>query len=95
MTITLTPHAEELLQKRLEGGGFSDAGEVIQRALESLEAEESWFEANKQDIQAKIARGLEQLDRGEGIPGSESRARLQKKKADWLAGQNKLQQRTK
>jgi predicted transcriptional regulator len=37
---------------------------------------------------ARIERGIAQLDRGEGIPGEELRARLEKRKAAWLAEQN-------
>jgi hypothetical protein len=31
-----------------------------------------------------IGEGLAQLDRGEGVPGDVSRARLQEKKAVWI-----------
>jgi hypothetical protein len=39
------------------------------------------------DIHEQIGLGLAQLDRGEGIPGDQSRARLQDKKAAWLTQQ--------
>ena len=73
------------MQKRLATGAFASAEEVFRRALEILDAEESWTEEDRQALNAKIARGLEQLDRGEGIQGEEARARLQKRKAAWLA----------
>jgi hypothetical protein len=48
-----------------------------------------WFEEellpeSPEDIHEQIGLGLAQLDRGEGIPGDQSRARLQDKKAAWL-----------
>jgi hypothetical protein len=39
---------------------------------------------DKDAIHQEIGRGLAELDRGEGIPGDVSRARLHEKKADWL-----------
>jgi hypothetical protein len=48
-----------------------------------------WFEEellpqSPEEIHEQIGLGLAQLDRGEGIPGDQSRARLQDKKAAWL-----------
>ena len=43
------------------------------------------FQENKEAINAKIERGLAQLDRGEGLPGDQLRARLAADKAAWLA----------
>ena len=37
-----------------------------------------------ESVDAKIERGLAQLDRGEGIPGEQLRARLQADRAAWL-----------
>jgi hypothetical protein len=36
--------------------------------LETQEEQDRWLAENHQTIQAKIKRGIEQLDRGEGIP---------------------------
>jgi len=38
------------------------AEEVFRRALEILDAEENWTEEERKALNAKIARGLEQLD---------------------------------
>ncbi len=43
------------------------------------------FQENKEAINAKIERGLAQLDRGEGIPGDQLSTRLEADKAAWLA----------
>ena len=48
-----------------------------------------WFEdelapEGPQEIHEQIGLALARLDRGEGIPGDQSRARLQDKKAAWL-----------
>ena len=77
------PTSEALIEKRLASGAYSSAEEVVRRALELLDAEESWTDEERDALYAKITRGLEQLDRGEGIPGEEARRRLQKQKAAW------------
>jgi Arc/MetJ-type ribon-helix-helix transcriptional regulator len=84
MIIELRPEDEELIQKRLDSGAFASVEEIIHRALETLDADETWLQENKRIINDKIERGLAELDRSEGISGEESRARLQEKKAAWL-----------
>jgi len=84
MIIELRPEDEELIRKRLASGAFASAQEIIHWALETLDADEASLLENRDSINAKIARGLAELDRGEGISGEESRARLQEKKAAWL-----------
>ncbi|HUI80728.1 MAG TPA: hypothetical protein VLY24_22540 [Bryobacteraceae bacterium] len=84
MTIQLTPEDEKLIQKRLQSGAFRNAEEVIHDALASQDAEAEWLAEDKAAINEKVARGLAQLDRGEGIPGDEARLQLQQRKAEWL-----------
>ncbi len=38
------------------------------KALEMLHSTDQWLLENRAAIDAKIRRGIEQLDRGEGIP---------------------------
>jgi antitoxin ParD1/3/4 len=85
MKIELKPEDEQLIQKRLQSGAFHTIDEVIHDALTSQNAEEDWLQKNKEAINSKIARGLAQLDSGEGISGDLARARLQERKAAWLA----------
>lgn len=83
MTIQLPPEDEKLIQLRLQSGVFRSAEEVIHDALASQEVEASWLLDNASAIDEKIARGVAQLDRGEGIPGDVARTHLQQRKADW------------
>src|SRR5690349_14059700 len=85
MTINLEPEDEELIQKRLQTGAFGSPREVIHRALESLDAEESWLQENKGAINEKIERGLAQFERGEGLTQEDSLAQLEARKAAWRA----------
>ena len=85
MKIELTPEDERVVQQRLRDGTFRSAEEVIHDALASQEAETAWFRENQDAVDAKIRRGIEQLERGEGIPGDIARVRLQQRKHDWQA----------
>ena len=42
--------------------------EVLLRLLETQEEQDRWLLENREAINAKIRRGIEQLERGEGIP---------------------------
>jgi antitoxin ParD1/3/4 len=81
MKIELKPEDEQLIQKRLQSGAFHTVDEVIHDALSSQDAEEEWLQENRSMIEAKIARGLAQLDSGEAVSGDLARARLQERKA--------------
>lgn len=84
MTIRLTPEDEKLIQSRLQSGVFQSVEEVIHDALASQAAETGWLMENTEAIDEKVARGIAQLDRGEGVTGDVARARLQQRKADWF-----------
>ncbi len=86
MTIEITrPEIEALIQQRLHSGAFESVEDVLIDALGMQSEREAWLQENKEAINAKIERGLAQLDRGEGIPGDQLRARLEADKAAWLA----------
>ena len=84
MTINLKPELQQLIQKEIERGAYQSVEEFVERAVQMLHDEEELLWENKDAIHREIGRGLDELDRGEGIPGDVSRARLQEKKAGWL-----------
>jgi putative addiction module CopG family antidote len=87
MTINLKPELEQLIQKDIARGAYQSVEEYVERAVQMLHDEEDLLQENKDAIHQEIGRGLAELDRGEGIPGDVSRARLQEKKAEWLKRQ--------
>jgi antitoxin ParD1/3/4 len=90
MTIQINrPEIEALIQERLHSGAFESVEDVLFDALEIQREREAWLQENKTEINAKIERGLAQLDRGEGIPGDQLRNRLAAHKAAWLASRTK------
>jgi hypothetical protein len=56
------------IQKQAQATGSASIEEVLLRLLETQEQQDRWLLENRQAINAKIRRGIDQLDRGEGIP---------------------------
>jgi len=69
------------IQKQLEATGSGSVEEVLLRLLETQEAQDRWLQENKEAINAKIRRGVAQLDRGEGIAEERVKAHLKGLKA--------------
>ena len=82
MTIQIRdPELEARLQKQLEATGSNSLEELLLRLLESQEEQDRWLLENREGIKAKIQRGIDQFDRGEGIPEDKLKAYLAKLKA--------------
>jgi len=75
---------EARLQAQMEATGASSAEEALERLLNTQQELDRWMLENRDFINAKIRRGIEQLDRGEGIPGDVAQERLRNRKAAWL-----------
>jgi len=69
------------IQKQLEATGSASVEEVLLRLLETQEEQDRWLQENKDAIDAKIRRGIAQLDRGEGVPEERVDAYLKELKA--------------
>jgi predicted transcriptional regulator len=59
---------EAKLQKQLQTTGSASVEEVLNRMLDTQEEQDRWLLERQETIRAKIRRGMDQLDRGEGIP---------------------------
>ena len=64
------------LQKQLEASGSASAEGLLARLLETQEEQDRWLLDNRQAIEAKIQRGIAQLDGGAGIPERQLDVRL-------------------
>ncbi|HEX8816120.1 MAG TPA: hypothetical protein VF753_11515 [Terriglobales bacterium] len=69
------------MQKQLETTGSSNLEEVLTHLLETQEEHDRWLSENAGAIDAKIRRGIAQMDRGEGIPEQNVDAYLEKAKS--------------
>ena len=81
MTIHLKPEQEHRIAEALRSGAYNSSDEVIDRALEVLHERDEWLMANREANDAKIRTGIEELERGEGIPEDELDAYLARLKA--------------
>ena len=69
------------IQRQKQATGSESLEEVLVHLLETQEEQDRWLSENRADIQAKIARGLEQVDRGKVVGENELKAHLTKEKA--------------
>jgi Arc/MetJ-type ribon-helix-helix transcriptional regulator len=76
VTIQLKPEQEHRISEAVRSGAYQSPDDVIERALEVLHERDEWLMANRQAVDAKIRRGIEELDRGEGIPEDKLDAHL-------------------
>jgi hypothetical protein len=72
---------EARIQRQLRATGAASVEEVLLRLLETQEEQDRWLAENREAINAKIGRGIQQLDRGEGIPEDRLDAHLAELKA--------------
>ena len=83
MQLNVPPDLETLINKRLSGGGYESAVDVLRRALEVQDAEESWTDEERRALSAHIEEGYRQAERGELIDGAQARREIQAMKDDW------------
>ncbi|HMD31906.1 MAG TPA: hypothetical protein VKG84_08340 [Candidatus Acidoferrales bacterium] len=70
MQIKPDPDTEKLIEKELEEGRFPDASSLVGVALKHfLIARELGEEYTREQIGAKVDRGLAELEAGEGLDG--------------------------
>jgi len=81
MNISLTPELEQMVDDKVRSGRYASASEVIREGLRLLEEREQLKQQRLSEVRRKIDHGIEQLDRGLGIPGPEARARLRQRRS--------------
>ena len=59
---------EARIQKLLQATGSSSVEEVLLHLVETQQEQDRWLLENRATVNAKIRTGIDQLDRGEGIP---------------------------
>jgi Arc/MetJ-type ribon-helix-helix transcriptional regulator len=84
MTVTIRPDHEELIVRAIQNGAYRDPDQVIERALEVLRSEDEWLDENRAAVNDKIERAFGQFERGDFFSADQSRADMEKRKADWL-----------
>ena len=62
MQLNLPPDLETLINKRLSRGGYTSLEDVLRRALEAQDAEESWTDEERRALSAHIEEGYLQAE---------------------------------
>jgi antitoxin ParD1/3/4 len=81
MNISLTPELEKFVEARVQSGYFQTTSEVIRAGLRLLVEQEQLRELRMEELRKTIRVGLDQLDRGEGIPAEEAHTELDRRRA--------------
>ena len=84
MQLNVPPDLETLINKRLSSGGYKGIEDVLRRALEAQDAEETWTGEERRALSAHIEEGCLQAERGELIDGAQARSDIQTMKDNWL-----------
>ena len=88
MQLKLPPDLETLINKRLSSGAYSDAEDVLRRALEAQDAEQSWSDEERRALSVHIEEGYHQAERGELIDGAQARREIEAMKEKWREGRS-------
>lgn len=83
MQVNLPDDLETLINKRLSTGAYVNAEDVLRRALEAQDAEESWTEEERRSLSNHIEQGYQQAERGELTAGGQARRDIQGMKDNW------------
>lgn len=66
-SVTLGNHFSEFVEEKIEEGRFESTSEAVRAGLRLLEQQEAQIDLLRQ----KLAKGEEELDRGEGVDGEQ------------------------
>jgi Arc/MetJ-type ribon-helix-helix transcriptional regulator len=83
MQLDVPPNLETLIKKRLSGGGYASVEDVLRRALEAQDAEESWSDDERKALTAHLEEGYLEAQRGELIEGAQASREIQSMKDVW------------
>lgn len=83
MNINLTPHFEELIQRKVDSGSYNNASEVVREALRMMEDRDQERETRLATLRQAIQEGI---DSGPSEPLDMAEIR-RKARAQWEANQ--------
>jgi Arc/MetJ-type ribon-helix-helix transcriptional regulator len=83
MQLNVPPDLEALIKKRISSGAYASAEDVLRRALEAQDAEESWTDEERSALSAHIEEGYLQAERGELTVGAQAQRDIEAMKDYW------------
>jgi Arc/MetJ-type ribon-helix-helix transcriptional regulator len=88
MQVNVPPDLETLINKRLSSGAYTSVEDVLRRALEAQDAEESCTDEERCALSFHIEEGYLQAERGELIDADQARRDIQGMKESWRKGRS-------
>lgn len=85
MIIELKPEHQSTIDLAIRSGAYQDPTEVLDQAFEIIREQlecEDWLTDQREAIEAKIATGFAQSERGEMMDGDEALAMLRRRRAE-------------
>ncbi len=76
MNVSLTRELEEYISRKVKMGLYKSASEVVREALRLLRQRDRTQQGELAELHREIQTGLDQLDRGEGLPGEQVLAKI-------------------
>ena len=76
MNVSLTQELEEYIARKVRMGLYKSASEVVRDALRLMHEKDQTDRTKTAELHSDIQTGLDQLDRGEGIPGEQVLAEI-------------------
>lgn len=71
MNVSLTPELERFISELVEDGRYRSASEVVRAAVRLLQEREEERTAKLEALRQAVSVGVEELERGEGVPADE------------------------
>lgn len=79
MNVSLTPELEQYVNDKVATGLYTSASEVVREGLRLLFEREQAAALRLDELRRRVAVGLQQLDRGEGVDGEQAFERLRQR----------------
>ena len=79
MNIELSSETQRLIDEKLRAGWFEDASSLVEAAVQSYFVGARNVPYTREELEGKLARSIDQLNRGEGIGAQEVFQRLRSK----------------
>ncbi|HXG63517.1 MAG TPA: type II toxin-antitoxin system ParD family antitoxin [Blastocatellia bacterium] len=79
MNVSLTPELEEFVNKKVDSGRYHSSSEVVRAGLRLLQEQDELHQMKLETLRRELTRGIEQLDKGEGISGKRVFAEIKRR----------------
>jgi antitoxin ParD1/3/4 len=86
VNLSIPPELQTFVEAQVAAGAYASPSEVVGDALRLLHFHERERAALIQDLRARIAVGLDELDRGESIEADQVFAELRQRNSNRAAG---------